>query len=131
MISPEGKVTTDVIQGDRRRDRRYGLELALQFHYNDVRGRPCVGCGETIEMSRGGVRFRAEEPPPAGIRAELRIAWPFKLQGVCPLELVVRGAVRGSGERGTVVRISSYEFRTCGDRSFSEAPPDNRILRTA
>jgi hypothetical protein len=52
---------------------------------------------------------------------ELRIEWPFLLQGVCPLELQVWGRVLRSDDQGTVVRMSRYEFRTCGARSFDQA----------
>jgi hypothetical protein len=42
------------------------------------------------------------------------------LQNVCPLELLIRGEVRQTGARGTVVRMHHYEFRTCGARSFDQ-----------
>jgi hypothetical protein len=53
---------------------------------------------------------------------EARIAWPFLLQNVCGLQLVVRGPVIRVGPRGTIMEIGSYEFQTCGERSFAEPP---------
>jgi len=53
---------------------------------------------------------------------EARIAWPFLLQNVCRLQLVVRGPVIRVGPRGTIMEIGSYEFQTCGERSFAEPP---------
>jgi hypothetical protein len=108
---------TDIIHGDRRCERRYESEMELQFSYQLHRN-SCFGSGRTVDLSRTAVRFLADDPPPDGVEAELRISWPFLLQNVCPLELVVRGNVRNTTVRGTVLTIESYEFRTCGQRSF-------------
>ena len=48
------------------------------------------------------------------------IAWPFLLQNVCALELVLRGPAT-TGDRGTILTVRNYEFRTCGPRSFDQA----------
>jgi hypothetical protein len=113
-------MSLDKISGDRRLDRRYDLELRLEFVCT---GRPVLrmGCGETIELSRSGVRFWTDDPPDIGVDIELRIAWPFLLQNVCPLQLIVKGRVLSASERGTVVQTRSYEFQTCGEKSFSGA----------
>ena len=108
---------TDIIHGDRRTERRYSYEMELQFSYT-VRGATYYGSGITADLSRGAVRFVADDPIPDGVDVELRIAWPFLLQNVCPLELVVRGATMSTGDRGTILRMKHYEFRTCGQRSF-------------
>ena len=113
-------MSSELIHCDRRVDRRYACELQTVFSYTDAHGEVRVGCGVTLDLSRGGARFSALEPPPVGASTEARIAWPFKLQGTLPLELVVRGQIISSGERGAVLEISSYEFRSCGPGSFSE-----------
>lgn len=110
---------TEIIHGDRRTERRYQYEMELRFSYkagNIVQ----FGWGHTIDLSRGAVRFDTENPPPDGADVELRIAWPYLLQNVCPLELVVRGTVTSTNERGTVLAMADYEFRTCGQRSFDQ-----------
>jgi len=66
-----------------------------------------------------------------GADVEAHIAWPFLLQDTCPLELVVRGSISGVSDRGTVMRLRSYEFRTCGERSFFEAPRQSIASRVA
>jgi PilZ domain len=109
-----------LIHGDRRNDRRYGHELELWFSY-DESDIAYVGFGRTQDMSRGGIRFITDCPPPNGARVELRISWPFLLQNVCPLELAVRGSILKTDARGTVLQVREYEFRTCGDRSFTLA----------
>jgi hypothetical protein len=123
-------MTAEVIRGDRRVNRRYELELQICFSYVDENG-PNVGCGVTVELSRTGVRFQAIEAPPVGCSVEARVAWPFLLQGICPLEVVLTGVVVRSDADGTALRVRSYEFRTCGERSFSQAPVQHRTLRIA
>src|ERR1051325_5458891 len=98
---------TEIIHGDRRSDRRYEHAMELRFSYS-LNGAPQFGSGYTIDLSRGAVRFAAENPPPDGADVELRIAWPFLLQNVCPLELVVRGTTVTTSERGTILTMSHY-----------------------
>ena len=111
---------TEIIHGDRRGDRRYSHQMELQFSYT-LRGATYFGSGLTGDLSRTAVRFVADNPPPPGADVELRIAWPFLLQNVCPLELVVRGTTTTTSERGTILEMHHYEFRTCGQRSFVSA----------
>ena len=110
----------EIIHGDRRGDRRYPYEMELQFSYT-LAGAMQVGSGVTVDLSRGSVLFRADDPPPDGVEVKLRIAWPYLLQNVCPLELVVRGTAASTSARGTVLAMDHYEFRTCGQRSFVSA----------
>ena len=116
----------DVIHGDRRSDRRYDVQLELRFTYK-ARGVTYLGSGRTIDLSGGGVMFETDTPPPDGQEVELRIAWPFLLQNVCPLEVFIRGAVIRTDARGTAVRTQHYEFRTCGPRSFDQQPVTGAI----
>jgi hypothetical protein len=74
-----------------------------------------------MDLSRKGIRFSSDDPPPRAAEVELLIEWPFLLQNVCPLELRVWGRVLRSDDQGTVVRMSKYEFRTVGARSFDQA----------
>lgn len=111
---------TDIIHGDRRSERRYSYEMELQFSYK-LGSSDHFGSGVTGDLSRTAVRFLADNPPPNGAEVELRIAWPFLLQNVCPLELIVRGTATTTSERGTILAMSHYEFRTCGQRSFVSA----------
>lgn len=110
----------DIIHGDRRAERRYTYAMELRFSYVE-RGTTHFGSGYTLDLSRGAVRFATENPPPDGSEVELRIAWPYLLQNVCPLELVVHGATTTTTERGTILAMTDYEFRTCGQRSFDQA----------
>ena len=124
-------MSVEIIHGDRRVNRRYDVELELRFHYTDEAGTLRMGCGVATELSRGGILFLTDDPPPAGAEVEAHIAWPFLLQDTCPLELVVCGSISRTGDRGTVLRLRSYEFRTCGDRSFFETARHSGAWRVA
>lgn len=118
--------STDIIHGDRRSHRRYSVDLPLRFSYSR-KGIAYLGSGRVMDLSRGGVRFQTDTPPLNGTEIELRLAWPFLLQNVCPLELLIRGEVDHTGPRGTVVRMHHYEFRTCGARSFDQAAANAEV----
>ena len=124
-------MSAEVIHGDRRVNRRYDVELQLRFHYTNDDGALRVGCGVTAELSRGAILFLTDDPPPAGTDVEAHIAWPFLLQDTCPLELVLRGSISGVSDRGTVMRLRSYEFRTVGERSFFETAQHSGAWRVA
>lgn len=111
---------TDIIHGDRRNHRRYLVDIQLRYTYTRD-GVAYLGSGKVLDLSRSGVRFETDSPPPDGTEVEMRLAWPLLLQKVCPLELLIRGEVDGTSARGTVVRNEHYEFRTCGQRSFDQA----------
>jgi hypothetical protein len=111
---------SDIIHGDRRSDRRYAVDIPLRFSYSK-QGVAYLGSGTVADLSRSGVRFLTDSAPPVGVEMELRLAWPFLLQNVCPLELVISGEVYQNGPRGTIVTLQHYEFRTCGNRSFDQA----------
>ncbi len=81
------------------------------------------GTGRTTDVSRGGVRFTADAPVPDGVDAELHIAWPFLLQDVIPLRLVMPGKILKTDQRGTVLRARSYAFRTYGPQGFHDPVP--------
>lgn len=110
----------ELIGGDRRAGRRYALQLNLRFSY-EYRGIAYRHTGRTEDMGRGGIRFQTDCPPPVGASLQVQLAWPFLLQNVCPLELWIWGKVVRSDAAGTVVQMASYEFRTCGERSFEQA----------
>ena len=110
------------LDNDRRGARRYRCRVDLRFERQGSDGAVCLGHGMAEDVSRGGLRFLAEEPLEVGAEVTTRIAWPVLLQNVCNLELVLKGLVTRVTERGTILQIRSYEFRTCGSRSFCEPP---------
>ncbi|MBZ5575014.1 MAG: hypothetical protein LAP40_00475 [Acidobacteriia bacterium] len=124
-------MSLDLIPGDRRIYRRYECQLDLRFEHQDRAGAITVGHGVTADLSTGALRFFPDQTLPPGSQTEARVAWPFLLQNVCPLELVLKGTVSAVTGRGTILAIRSYEFRTCGARSFWETPPASSMWKVA
>ena len=124
-------MSVDLISGDRRRWRRYECQLELRFEHLGADGALCLGHGETADLSTGALRFYPDQAIPNGTETVPRVAWPFLLQNICPRELVLTGTVRTVPGRGAILAIRSYEFRTCGPRSFWEAPPASSISKVA
>ena len=116
---------------DRRIAPRFAYQVDVRFEHHGPDGALHVGHGVTEDLSRGGLRFRSEEPLEVGASVVTRIAWPVLLQNICALELVVEGDVTGVSNRGTIVAVRTYEFRTCGARSFWEVPPPSTNWRVA
>jgi hypothetical protein len=102
----------EVICGERRGDRRYRVDLKLRYSFRVGNGAWQSGFGTVRDMSRGGILLAADRELPSGAAVELVIRWPFRLQGVCPLELVMEGeVVRVQGARAAI-RSSRYQFRS-------------------
>lgn len=97
---------------NRRRHRRYAIELNARFVFL-TRGREVSrGSGCVVNLSPGGVLFESAAPVAPGRKVELTIDWPAKLDGRVPLQLRVLGkVVRAEGRRVAAV-IERYEFRT-------------------
>jgi hypothetical protein len=76
-----------------------------------------LGFGKTLNVSSGGVLFEAKGALPADSPIEILMNWPFLLDGVCSLKLVIRGSVVRSDSQLVAVRTRLHEFRTAGVRS--------------
>jgi hypothetical protein len=88
-----------------------------------------LGLGKTLNVSSGGVLFEANEPLPAGSSIELLMQWPFLLEGVCPLKLVIQGSVVRSDSNGVAVRTKQHEFRTAGARASKSSNKVRSLMR--
>jgi len=104
----------DTIGGDRRRDRRYGLELNVRWKLIRRRRLLESGEGRTVDLSSGGVLFDAGRALPPGLNVELSITWPVMLHNVAPLQLLVYGKIVRCEGRRIAVRMVQHEFRTVG-----------------
>jgi hypothetical protein len=109
------------IPHDRRRKRRYRIQLDLDWKL--IRSKKLLdqGTGRTLDVSSGGLRFEICRPLPVGETLELSLAWPVMLHNITPLQLVATGAILRSDERQTIVRLVRYEFRVKASRSVT--PP--------
>ena len=61
--------------------------------------------------------FQCDCPPPDGANIELQIMWPFLVQGVCSVMLVIEGMVVRTDARGTAVRMRQWLFQTTESRA--------------
>jgi hypothetical protein len=99
---------------DRRRDRRYEIQLDLSWKLI-YRCRVLEsGTGRTIDLSTGGVHYEAGRRFPAGLDVELSIVWPAVVDDVAPRQLVVSGKIVRSDGGRTAIRKHQHEFRCSG-----------------
>jgi hypothetical protein len=108
-------VTREKIQGDRRLQRRYPVELDLEFRIVEDDKVVSTGTGKTGNMSSGGVLFFAPEGVPSGPHVELAVRWPAVLGNAPFLELRIFGRLVRSDSQGIAMRMSRYHFEKLGD----------------
>ena len=106
---------------DQRLNRRYSITLEIEYKLLRKGRVERLGLGRTLNVSSGGVLFEANESLPAGSSIEILMQWPFLLEGVCPLKLVIHGSVVRSDSRRIAVRAKHHEFRTAGARSSTSS----------
>ncbi len=104
------------ISTDQRTRQRYPIELEMEYRLLSKGRAEHSVTGKTRNISSGGVFFEALGTPPAGSSIEVMLSWPFLLEGICPLRLVMRGRVVRSDVRGIAIQSSYHEFRTAGTR---------------
>ena len=112
---------------EQRSSQRYPIELEVEYRLLG-KGRTQVGSGKTRNISSSGVLFQAHDAPAAGSSIELMLSWPFLLEGVCPLRLVMRGRIVRSDPHGVAIQSNYHEFRTAGTR-VPKPPSSNRLVR--
>ncbi len=97
---------------DRRLHTRYPIRLDLQYKLLNQGVVNRTGSGRTLNMGTGGIFFESKRPLPHDDEIDLEMTWPVLLDGVCPLKLIVHGRIVRSDNKGTAVRVRSYDFRT-------------------
>ncbi len=122
--APKRKKALTLVDGrpDRRRKHRFDIDQEVKYRvmYGDRVAE--TGEGRTVDISSGGIRITTETILPVGQPVELSMRWPALLNRSCPMKLIICGCVLRSDERGTVVSVERYEFRTIG-RSFQAGAP--------
>ena len=103
-------------QADQRANARYPINLALRYTLLKNGRVDRLGSGRTLNISSRGVLFEVDNSCPAGGEIELRMDWPFLLDGSCYLKLVMRGHVvrYNVNAKAVAVKAEHYEFRTAG-----------------
>jgi len=120
----------DGINGDRRLDRRYRINLDLRWKLIRRRRVLDTGVGRTVDLSSGGILFDPGRPLPVGLNVELAISWPVLLRNEAPMQLIVSGRIVRSSQNRAAVAMNQHEFRTLGTltdqrmkRGSATAPP--------
>jgi hypothetical protein len=101
---------------EQRSHQRYPIELEVEYRLLAKGQSELIGSGKTRNISSGGVLFEALGSRPATGSIELMLSWPFLLEGVCPLKLVMKGRIVRSDIRGIAIQSNYHEFRTAGSR---------------
>ena len=108
-------MTRETIHGDRRLQRRYPIELELEYKIIKDDRVVSRGVGKTENISSGGVLFQPTERVPVGPHVELAVRWPAVLGNVQFLELCISGKMVRSDSRGVAMRMSRYHFQKLDD----------------
>ena len=127
-----GKLTSvAAFRSEQRAHQRYPIIFDLDYKLVR-RGRvEHQGSGRTLNIGSGGVLLETEGALPSGHSIELVIHWPFLLEGVCPLKLVMRGRIVRSDAKGVAVQAKHHEFRTAGARVRKNKPSEGRVRSMA
>lgn len=101
--------------GERRSHERFPIALRADYRIHR-KGRLDSGSARTINIASGGVLLEANELLATGSPIELLISWPLRLEGTCPLNLVMSGRIIRSDGSGVAIKANHHEFRTAGIR---------------
>jgi hypothetical protein len=108
-------VAKDTIRGERRLQRRYPIELDLEFRIGDGDKVVSRGAGKTGNISSGGVLFHAPDGALNGPNVELSVRWPAVLGNAPFLELRISGRLIRNDSKGIAMRMGRYHFAKLGD----------------
>jgi hypothetical protein len=97
---------------ERRSRQRFPLALAVEYRLIGQGARS--GSGWTSNISSKGVLFEIPEQESLSGLIEVAVNWPYVLDGVCALKLVMKGRVVRIGGRSVAVESTQHEFRTAG-----------------
>ena len=105
----------DIIRGDRRLQRRYPIELELEYKIIKDDRVVSTGAGRTGNISSGGVFFHADSIVVNGPSVELSVRWPAVLGNAPFLELCISGRLVRNDSNGIAMRMSKYHFQKLPD----------------
>ena len=95
--------------------RRYPLELDLEFRIIDADKVVSKGAGKTENISSGGVLFHAVNGVPHGPHVELSVRWPAVLGNTPFLDLRIVGRLVRNDSKGVALRMTRYHFERLPD----------------
>ena len=123
---------TPGVAPQRRRDRRYALQMELRWSL--VRRRRVIetGIGYTLDLSSSGILLDVGRHLPEGLNLELSVAWPVLHQDLSPLRLSVLGRIVRSDGRLAAIQMVQRELRTAdADQQGAPAGASSGSSQTA
>jgi PilZ domain len=114
-------------RGDRRLSRRYPIAADLEYRAVGSDGAAIEGMGRSVNLSANGILFQSDRALRAGMRIELSIAWPARLNDSLALNLRVSGRVSRSDGNCHAIRIRAHEFCLRGKYRLAERPGGSRF----
>ena len=111
---------------DQRSHPRYPIALEMQYKVLKAGRTEHIGVGRTVNISSGGVLFEASDLRHEEGTIELAMNWPFLLDDVCNLKLVMRGNIVRRDRGRLAVKALQHEFRTAGVMSRMAHPSTDR-----
>jgi hypothetical protein len=109
-LAPVSRASSFETDDDRRSRRRYPIVLEVEYKVLKKHRVVELGSGFTLNISSSGVLFELNDTLRSTGAIELTLNWPFLLDEVCPLRLVIQGRViRNHGKR-IAASIKHYEF---------------------
>jgi len=118
--------------GERRASARLPIEREVRYKVLGKGNVPThVGEGKTLNISSAGALFTTQTALPEKQLVELAVSWPARLNGLLPLNLVIRGRVIRSHQTQAAVRIEQYDFKTRRFRSMAKILPSKMEMPTS
>ena len=118
---------------ERRSKCRFPIRRELRYKVLEDAAIVAAGCGETLDVSSGGVGMSIDQPLSLGAFIEISISWPALLDATLPMRLIVFGRVVRTETGMTACTIDKYEFRTQARRLQIATPvrSDSMLQRWA
>jgi hypothetical protein len=106
--------STGMYHSERRVHQRYPISLEVEYQLLDATGVKRKGIGRTVNISSSGILVHLEENQSNVNSIQLSVKWPFLLDGLVPLQWIVRGnIVRADGD-SLAVEVINHAFHTAG-----------------
>ena len=97
---------------ERRAHARFNLALEMSYSALDGGRRGETSASRTIDLSSSGLRFASLQPLPVGLRLQVAIDWPVRLDGRIALQLIATGSVVRSSGAEAAVKLEWHTFKT-------------------
>jgi hypothetical protein len=106
--------STGMYHSERRVHQRYPISLEVEYQLLDATGVKRKGIGRTVNISSSGILVHLEENQSNVNSIQLSVKWPFLLDGLVPLQWIVRGNIVRADGASLAVEVINHAFHTAG-----------------